>query len=278
MRNLGFALLIAATGAVTGAQPPPAFYRVHAIHYATLADFPVSSLVAGADPSRRADIAMMVWLIQAADGRAILFDAGFHGEPYLKQWKPMDFVAPDAAVAKAGVKASEVSDIVVSHVHWDHLDGAGLFPRATVWLQKAEYEYYVGEDGRPKNRGIDERGAALLADLHRDRRLKLVEGDAVELLPGITAYTGGRHTYASQYVGVRTASGVIVLASDNVYLYENLDRDVPIAQTFDAEANRQAQRRMRALVGDPRRIVPGHDPLVFERFPRVAGGVVDLTR
>jgi glyoxylase-like metal-dependent hydrolase (beta-lactamase superfamily II) len=79
-------------------------------------------------------------------------------------------------------------------------------------------------------------------------------------------------------VSVRTPSGTVVLASDNLYLYENLDRGVPIAQTFDAAANRQSQRRMRELVTDPRWIVPGHDPLVFERFPRVAEGVVAIPR
>jgi glyoxylase-like metal-dependent hydrolase (beta-lactamase superfamily II) len=108
--------------------------------------------------------------------------------------------------------------------------------------------------------------------------LKLVEGDGVEILPGITAHTGGRHTYASQYVSVRTPSGTVVLASDNVYLYENLDRGVPIAQTFDPAANRQSQRRMLELATNPAWVVPGHDPLVFERFPRVAEGVAAIPR
>jgi len=270
-------VVLAAALSVQDRQPPAA-YRVYAVRYATVADFPVSSLVAGADPARRADIAMMVWLLRAGNGPAILFDAGFHHEQYLKQWKPSSFVRPDQAVAKIGVKADEVSDIVVSHVHWDHLDGAGLFPRATVWLQKEEYEHYVGPDGRARNRGIDDRGAALLAGLRRDGRLKLVDGDGIEILPGITAYTGGRHTYASQYVSVRTPSGTIVLASDNLYLYENLDKHLPIAQTFDADANRQAQGRMLELATDRRWIVPGHDPLVFTRFPLISDGVVIIPR
>jgi glyoxylase-like metal-dependent hydrolase (beta-lactamase superfamily II) len=258
--------------------PPPVAYRVYAIHYATLADFPVASLVAGADRARRADIAMMLWLIRSRDGRIVLFDSGFYGDQYLKQWNPQQFVRPDEAIARMGVKAEEVSDVVISHVHWDHLDGAGLFPRARVWIQRAEVEHYVDADGRPLDRGIDARGAALVAKLRREGRLKLADGDGAEIIPGIIAHTGGRHTYASQYVSVRTPSGTVVLASDNLYLYENHDRGVPIAQTFDAAANRQSQRRMRELATDPRWIVPGHDPLVFERFPRVAEGVVAIPR
>lgn len=270
-------VLLAATLSAQDASLP-AVHRVYAIRYATVADFPVASLVAGADRGRRADIAMMLWLLRSGDGRIVLFDAGFYGEEYLKQWKPQQFVRPDEAVATMGVKAEEVSDIVVSHIHWDHLDGAGLFPRAQVWLQKAEVDHYVDADGRPRDRGIDARGAALIGRLRREGRLKLVEGDGGEILPGVIAHTGGRHTYASQYVSVRTQSGTVVLASDNVYLYENLDRGVPIAQTFDPEANRQSQRRMLELATNPGWIVPGHDPLVFERFPRVAEGVAAIPR
>jgi glyoxylase-like metal-dependent hydrolase (beta-lactamase superfamily II) len=272
-----FVVLLAAVISFNGRQPD-SHYRVYAIRYATVPDFPVASLVAGADPARRADIAMMLWLLKSEDGKAVLFDAGFHGEQYLKQWKPQHFLRPDAALAKMGIQADDVADIVVSHVHWDHLDGAGLFPKARVWLQKDEVEHYLSPDGKALDRGIDERGASLLAGLRREGRLRLVEGDGIEILPGITAHTGGRHTYASQYVSVRTAGGTVVLASDNVYLYENLDRGVPIAQTFDAAANLQAQRRMRDLVTNQRWIVPGHDPLVFERFPSVADGAVAIPR
>jgi hypothetical protein len=49
---------------------------------------------------------------------------------------------------------------------------------------------------------------------------------------------------------------------------------VPIAQTLDATSNLKAQDRIRALAASPEMIVPGHDPAVFERFTRVADGVV----
>ena len=73
-----------------------------------------------------------------------------------------------------------------------------------------------------------------------------------------------------------TIPGPIVLASDNLYLYENLDKHVPIAQTFDRESNLRAQDRMKTLAGKPELIVPGHDPAVLTRFPKVADGVVRI--
>jgi glyoxylase-like metal-dependent hydrolase (beta-lactamase superfamily II) len=67
-----------------------------------------------------------------------------------------------------------------------------------------------------------------------------------------------------------------VLASDNMYLYENLEKHAPIAQTLDAASNLRAQDRMKTLAAKPDLIVPGHDPSVLTKFPKVADGVVRI--
>src|SRR5260370_145321 len=112
--------------------------------------------------------------------------------------------------------------------------------------------------------------------LNTEGRVALVNGDAQEIIPGITCYTGGKHTYQSQYVGVTSKNGTVILASDNVYLYENLEKHVPIAASLDTDANLRAQDRMRQLAGSPKLIIPGHDPAVFERFPKVSDRVVKI--
>jgi hypothetical protein len=61
-----------------------------------------------------------------------------------------------------------------------------------------------------------------------------------------------------------------------MYLYENLDKHVPIAATLDAVSNLRAQDRMKQIAGSPRLIVPGHDPAMFERFPKVNERVVKI--
>jgi len=252
-------------GGADAASPEPR-WEVYALRYATLPAFPVRYLVAGADTSKRLDIAMMVWLLQGPAGRRVLVDAGFYRQKFLESWKPVDFVSPAETVRRLGVPPDSVTDVIVTHIHWDHVDGADLFPNARIWIQREEYEHYVGADGSPRESAIDSLDAAMLAALMRAGRVEQVEGDAREILPGVTVYTGGRHTYASQYVSVRTAAGTVVLASDNIYLYENLDRHAPIAQTLDGRSNLAAQDRMRRLTAARRLIVPGHDPGVFERF------------
>ena len=167
---------------------------------------------------------------------------------------------------------STVSDVILSHIHWDHADGVDLFPKARVWLQRDEFEYYVGPDGEPLKPAIDKDVSAVLRGAMREGRIELIDGTNVEVLPGIRVFTGGKHTYASEWASVQTESGVVVLASDNAYLYENFERHVPIAQTLDAESNLRAQAAMFELAGSLDRIVPGHDPSVLTRFPSIGAG------
>ena len=260
-----------------GAAPPARMpeCEVYAIRYASI-PFRVSGLIAGADTSRRLDIAMTVWLMKGPDGRLVLLDAGFKRPDLIERWKPADYVTPAAALERFGVRPEAVTDLIISHVHWDHLDGADLFANAKIWIQRDEYEHHIDSTGKRLANAIDTADATMLHAMKLAGRVNLVDGDAREIIPGITVYTGGKHTFQSQYVGVTTAAGTVVLASDNVYLYENLEKHVPIAQTLDAASNLAAQERMTRIASSPRLIVPGHDPAVFERFPSPGKGVARI--
>lgn len=104
--------------------------------------------------------------------------------------------------------------------------------------------------------------------LNTEGRLRMVDGDNVEIFPGIRAYTGARHTYASQYLRVE-GNPNFVLASDNCYLYRNLAEHKASATFSEADqlANIKNQTRMIELAGSVDRVVPGHDLLQFQRFP-----------
>jgi len=259
------------------ADVPAPVYEVYALRYATLPGFPVSELVQGADPARKLDIAMAVWLIKG-NGRNILVDSGFYREQFFKEWTVKDFIRASEAVTRAGVKPEEITDVIITHMHWDHADGMDLFPNARIWVQRDEYTYYTGEAWQKKEThgGIEPDDVVALVKLNMAGRVGLVEGDAREIIPGVTCYTGGKHTFQSQYVGVKTKSGTVVLASDNMYLYENLDKHVPIAATLDSASNLRAQDRMKQIASSPRLIVPGHDAAMFERFTKVNDRVVKI--
>ena len=111
-----------------GPQDVAARYEVYAVRYGVVADFPVASLVAGADPARKTDIAMMIWVVKGG-GHVVLSDSGFYREKFLAQWKPRDFVKPSEAIAGLGLKPEDVTDIIISHAHWDHADGGAVLRR-----------------------------------------------------------------------------------------------------------------------------------------------------
>ncbi len=260
------------------APAAPVTYEAFAVRFGILPAFSVSGLVAGADRERKLDIPVMVWLLKGANGRTVLIDSGFYRQKFLDQWKPREFRTPAAALDAFGVKADAVTDIIISHAHWDHVDGVDLFPKATVWIQREEYRYYTGEAWHARNThgGVDAEDMLALLEINTQGRLRFVEGDDQEVIPGIRCYIGGKHTRESQFCSVKLAAGTAVFTSDNVYLYENLDKHAPIAQTLDAASNLKAQDRVRTLASDPRLIVPGHDPAVFERFESIAAGVVRI--
>jgi glyoxylase-like metal-dependent hydrolase (beta-lactamase superfamily II) len=262
-------VLLLSAAFVSAAPPPQPQYSIDAIRYGTIMNFPAAALVMGAPKDEKLDIAMVVWLIRGG-GRNILFDTGFHREAWLKQFPTADYLRPDEAVKLAGVQPEDVTDVVISHAHWDHMGGIDLFPKATVWIQKAEFAYYTGDAWQPGGRhgGIDPEDVKALVQRNTEGRLRFVDGDNVEILPGIRAYTGARHTFASQYIRVE-GDPSFVLASDNCYLYRNLAEHKASATFSEADqpGNVKNQERMIALAGSADRVVPGHDPRQFDRFP-----------
>jgi glyoxylase-like metal-dependent hydrolase (beta-lactamase superfamily II) len=263
-------MLAAVALVLMGASANPE-YSIQAIRYGVSPGISVGALVVGGPKDEKVDVDFVVWLIRGG-GHNILFDSGFHHEQYFKQWNVTDYLRPDEAVQQAGVKPEAVTDIVISHAHWDHMGGIDLFPKATVWIQRDEYRYYTGDAWQSggQHGGIDPDDIQQLVRLNTEGRLRLVDGDNVEILPGIRVFVGSRHTYASQYLRV-DGKTPFVLASDNVYFYRNLSEHKASATFSDADhaANIKAQERMIELAGSVDRIVPGHDAQQFQKFPTV---------
>ncbi len=244
-------------------------YSICAIRYADSPGDAVSDLVMGAPKDEKIDTIFAIWLIRGG-GRNILFDSGFHRQRWFKEWPIKNYLRPDEAVRLAGVQPEEVTDVVISHAHWDHMGGIDLFPKAAIWIQKEEFRYYTGEAWQPggDNGGIDPEDVQALVRLNTEGRVRLIGGDDVEIFPGIRAYTGGHHTYASTYLLVE-GSPRFVLASDNAYLYRNLESHMASATFSDADhaANIKNQERMVQLAGSMDRVIPGHDALQFQKYP-----------
>jgi glyoxylase-like metal-dependent hydrolase (beta-lactamase superfamily II) len=187
-------------------------------------------------------------------------------------------VRPDIALGRLNVRADEITDVVITHPHVDHIGGLDLFPKARVWMQEKDFAYFVGGAWQPggNHLGLNNDDVLKVIRANLDGRLRLIKGDSVEIIPGIRVFTGSRHTFDSQHLLVQTHRENVLLASDDAWFYYNIRNLIPVPATFDAAAYAAGLRRMLTLVSSPEFIIPGHDAAVMTKFERVAGGIVKI--
>jgi glyoxylase-like metal-dependent hydrolase (beta-lactamase superfamily II) len=280
MKNVISLLLVFLFVSLNG-YPQGADYEVYAIKFASMGHpSPISDWVDRGPTRDSVNIDFVIWLIKGNNGKNILLDAGFlRGIEDSKDFDVTDYVRPDSMLLKLNLKAGDITDIIMSHPHWDHIDGLGLFPKAHIWIQKEDYNYFVGaawQKGRHSG-GFNKRDIRMLVDLNLAGKLTLVDGDQ-EIIPGIGVYTGSRHTFNSQYVLVKTPLNKIILASDNIWIYYSLEHLRPPSPggTFDTTAYKKSMLKMKSLASDLKFIIPGHDSKMFSLFPAVQEGIIKI--
>jgi glyoxylase-like metal-dependent hydrolase (beta-lactamase superfamily II) len=257
-------------------------YEVYALKYSGAFNdkpYPLKLLVLDAPEKETGSAVFMFWLIKGNNGKNILVDAGFHQDSEeAGDFGLVNYIRPDSMLLRIGLKAADITDVIITHPHWDHIDGVDLFPNAHVWMQKEDYNYFVGAAWTEGSGGFDKRDVRKMIELNLAKKLTLVDGDDKEIIPGVRVYTGSRHTFNSQYVGVKTGTEKVVLASDNAYTYYNIEhlKSAAKGSTFDSNGYVNAIKRMKTLVSDDKFIIPGHDALVFSKFTKVADGVVRI--
>ena len=254
-------------------------YEIYALKFASLNfKMPLAFSAVGSTSKDSTQICYMVYLIKGENGKNILVDAGFT-EP-LKKYPMQAFTyeRPDTLLKRMNVSPNEITDVILTHPHWDHIGGVNLFPNAMVWMQKEDFNYFVGAAWQKGGDSENFTGKDVLSVIQKniDGKLTLVDGDSVEIMPNIRVFIGSKHTYQSQYILVGTGANKVIIASDNSWLYYNLTSLLSIPVTFDRKAYLKNLKRMRSMVKNIDLIIPGHDPLVFTKFPKVAEGIVKI--
>ena len=258
-------------------------YEVYAIRFGKHWSRKLSEAAVGAADTGKIEGCNMIWLLKG-NGKTILIDAGFLLNENSNRmtnnfFNNSNYIRPDSALLRINIKAEDITDIIITHPHWDHIDGIGLFPSAQLWMQNDDYNYFVGTAWQ-KNQmkdGFFKDDVKTLVAINTEGRLNLIKGDSIEIFSGIRAFIGSKHTWESQYLLVNTKTDKVIIASDNSWYYYNLEHLLPIPKyTFDAKAYVQQLKRMRTLQPNVDLIIPGHDALVFSKFPKVADDIVKV--
>jgi glyoxylase-like metal-dependent hydrolase (beta-lactamase superfamily II) len=161
-----------------------------------------------------------------------------------------------------------VEQVIVTHLHYDHAGTLSAFPRARFYLQAAEMAYATGPcmcHAYLRHPFTVDHVCEMVKNVYSGR-VVFLDGDA-EIAPGVTVHKIGGHSRGLQCVRVATANGPMVLASDSSHFYENFEKGKVFPVTVDIADVLAGYQRIVALAGTPRRVVPGHDPLVLQRYP-----------
>lgn len=231
------------------------------------------------EPDANLDIDYFFWVIR--DGRGTtLVDTGFAPHTGARRGRA-SYTTPAEAVARLGIDPATVTTIVVTHAHWDHTGNLHQFPRAQIVISQAEYDFWTSPMAQRAHFAAhaEPEEIAYLQAAAREGRLTFVEGRHA-LADGIELVEVGGHTPGQLIVSVITATGTVVLASDAVHFYEEVERDRPFAILADLPGMYRAYDTLAGLASRPDTwLVAGHDPLVRTRFAAHPAdpAVTDLT-
>ena len=241
-------------------------YEVYAVKYAHHERRASHNFIGGDPHDGPMPLDYFVWLVRG-QGREVLVDTGFSAAMAAKRGR-QHLRCPTEGLRLLGVDSSELRDVVITHLHYDHVGGFELFPRATFHLQEREMGYATGRYMCQECfRGAFE-AEDVVGMVRRvyDGRVRFHDGDA-EVMPGVSLHLIGGHTMGLQAVRVATRRGAVVLASDASHFYANMEQVRPFPIVWSVAEMVDGYRRLRELAESPAHIIPGHDPLVLQRYP-----------
>jgi glyoxylase-like metal-dependent hydrolase (beta-lactamase superfamily II) len=217
-----------------------------------------------------------VWVIRD-EHRTIVVDTGFNAESAGRRGRRM-VTEPVVLLKALGVDAAAVSDVVITHLHYDHAGNLGVFAKARFHMQDDEMAYATGRHMAHAClvQPFDvEDVVAAVRHVHAGR--VCFHKGSEEIAPGVELHRIGGHTGGLQIVRVRTAGGWLVLASDALHFAENRLSRNPFPLVFHVGEMMEGFRLCERLADGEDRIIPGHDPAVLAKWPRV-NGHADIVR
>lgn len=256
-------------------------YEVLALRYATTDInrprhenfFPGMDLHDGAMP-----LDYFIWAIRG-EGRVIVVDTGF-GEAAAKARKRILLHEPADLLRRASIEPNDVTDVILTHLHYDHAGGISDFPKARFHLQDDEMRFATGRHMRHSclRAPFECRDVTQAVELVFADRIVFHDGDEA-IFPGIELFRIGGHSGGLQVVRVATKRGRLVLASDAFHFNENRLRRAPFPIVYHLGEMLEGFDRCERLAGnDPDLLIPGHDPEVRLRWPAFSAENPDIVR
>ena len=175
---------------------------------------PESMIFKGGDKEKTLPITFTVYLIQE-DGRSILVDAGCETMPGFEM---TDFCGPIKALESIGISPSDITDLIITHAHHDHIECAKYYKNAVVYIQQDEFE--KGSRYLDENKNVT------------------VFGDEQKICKNVTAIKIGGHSNGSCIVEIKHSDKTYIISGDECYLRECIDKKIPTGASKNPEKSK----------------------------------------
>jgi glyoxylase-like metal-dependent hydrolase (beta-lactamase superfamily II) len=244
----------------------PPHYELFALRYATREARRSDHFIGGDPHDAPMPMDYFVWVARSAE-RTFVIDCGFTAAMAERRKRTL-LRSPLEVLRLFGVDPERVEDVILTHLHYDHVGNHEGFPRAQFHLQETEMQFATGPYMRfpHLSHAFDVDDVCGIVRLNYAERVVFHQGDA-EIAPGITVHKAGGHSAGLQFVRVHTARGWVVVASDVAHYYENFEARRPFSGAFHVGEMLTGFEALAAQAPSPHHIVPGHDPLVMQRYP-----------
>ncbi len=210
-----------------------------------------------------------VWVLRNGQ-RTIVLDTGFDKQEAHSRGRSFD-MPPREALAMMGIESDKITDVIISHLHWDHAGSLDDFSAATFHIQDKEVQFATGRcmcQHFFRRSFTIEHVLGLVRRVY-DGRVQFHDGQDT-IAPGVTVHLIGGHTMGVQCVRVNTRRGAVVLASDTLHFYENMDAASPYPTVYNVSDMIEGWDKLRRLAESPVHIIPGHDPRVMDQYPALS--------
>jgi len=222
------------------------------------------------EPDGPARMDYFFWVLRS-ERETILVDTGFHPVAGARRGRTC-LIEPAQAMALLDLDPDTVTRILVTHLHYDHTGNLDRFPDAELLIPAVELDFWLGPLGRRGQfaHAVEEAELDVIRSAVDDGRVtRLIGGE--EIAEDVHAVHLGGHSPGQMALAVFGTRPGVILASDAVHFYEELEQDRPFGVIANLAEMYEGYDTLRELAGDGGHIVPGHDPEVMERYPRIEG-------
>lgn len=245
---------------------------------------PENSLVLSGS-EERSEMSFYFYAIYLKTKDIVLLDSGFNSQNLIEcfkiEYSPLESLDLDV---------TKVKKVIISHLHWDHSGNLNLFPYATVYLQKSEYDWATEVIAKATNNSktnpyytalvivqpsVEIKSGILLEDfdiikqLKKQGRLVLITEKYFKVTEDVIVHTVGGHTPGSQIAFVRTDENYFCFCFDCAYLYKNIEQSIPIGKSscLCRHESRKAIKFLHKLNKfEDVEVIPGHDPKLILKY------------